>query len=252
MKPERRLRARQAEARYREKNLEKVRAAQRDRANKKSSARRLRGHCRSCDADAVSGRMRCAYHLDIERLRSTATRERRLQNGMCSRSGCSAERTEGRAYCDEHLEEQRKGSARRRRELNAKGLCARCGREPNRSGKLYCDLCAHDFSARCAGYTATIEERKAFWAGQGAACAICRVLFADIFSGSIDHDHHTGALRGLLCDSCNLGLGMFKDSSGLLTAAVLYLSQPKDSSPKKLDEGGDGKTTSSKKEIHHG
>ena len=39
----------------------------------------------------------------------------------------------------------------------------------------------------------------------------------------IDHDHTTGHIRGLLCNSCNLGLGLFHDNLTLLKRAILYL-----------------------------
>lgn len=40
---------------------------------------------------------------------------------------------------------------------------------------------------------------------------------------SIDHDHVTGKIRGLLCDACNKGLGLFKDNKDLLENAKNYL-----------------------------
>lgn len=40
----------------------------------------------------------------------------------------------------------------------------------------------------------------------------------------VDHEHTTGVVRGLLCNTCNLGLGAFKDSSTLLESAIIYLS----------------------------
>jgi hypothetical protein len=41
----------------------------------------------------------------------------------------------------------------------------------------------------------------------------------------IDHDHTTGEVRGLLCPTCNAGLGHFKDSPELLLKAALYLQK---------------------------
>lgn len=41
----------------------------------------------------------------------------------------------------------------------------------------------------------------------------------------VDHDHTNNNIRGLLCASCNLGLGNFKDSINLLLKASDYLKQ---------------------------
>lgn len=57
---------------------------------------------------------------------------------------------------------------------------------------------------------------------QKGRCAICdRVLDS---RPHLDHDHATGAIRGLLCASCNLGLGFFRDSHALLVGAAYYLA----------------------------
>ena len=39
----------------------------------------------------------------------------------------------------------------------------------------------------------------------------------------LDHNHGTGQFRGFLCDSCNTGLGKFKDDPDLLERAISYL-----------------------------
>lgn len=54
---------------------------------------------------------------------------------------------------------------------------------------------------------------------QNGCCAICDK--ATVLN--IDHNHETGEIRGLLCNHCNLGLGLFKDSPILLIKASEYL-----------------------------
>ena len=41
----------------------------------------------------------------------------------------------------------------------------------------------------------------------------------------LDHCHETGATRGILCPSCNQGLGKFREDAALLEAAARYLRE---------------------------
>lgn len=60
---------------------------------------------------------------------------------------------------------------------------------------------------------------------QGERCGVCQIEFGDSRDYKVDHCHETGKVRGLLCLKCNLGLGMFRDSSQLLQRAARYLTK---------------------------
>ena len=55
---------------------------------------------------------------------------------------------------------------------------------------------------------------------QNGNCAICCRPLVRV---NIDHNHLTGKVRGLLCYSCNIGLGLFLDSPDILLRARDYL-----------------------------
>ena len=72
---------------------------------------------------------------------------------------------------------------------------------------------------RLKKYGLSVEQYNELRDGQGSKCKIC----GEITILCVDHDHETGAVRGLLCRACNLGLGNFKDDERLLALATQYL-----------------------------
>jgi hypothetical protein len=58
---------------------------------------------------------------------------------------------------------------------------------------------------------------------QKGMCAICGKECNEKLRA--DHDHTSGKMRGLLCDTCNWGLGLFKDNTELLEKAINYLKK---------------------------
>lgn len=71
----------------------------------------------------------------------------------------------------------------------------------------------------------TLAEFESMLALQGGGCAICGHADRSIpnFFPVVDHCHKTGAVRGLLCMNCNMGLGKFADNPQRLSAASAYL-----------------------------
>jgi hypothetical protein len=76
-------------------------------------------------------------------------------------------------------------------------------------------------NAQRARYGLPADELVRLEEEQGGACAICRII--PVTRLHIDHDHVTGAVRGLLCRNCNMALGLFHDDADALTRAVAYL-----------------------------
>ena len=128
-------------------------------------------------------------------------------------------------------EQDRKRELRRYQSLKDRGLCPWC-HTPNNEEGVYHKRCS---KSRHERYKDTNRNRSlvklygidsdaydALLISQNSTCSICggtsgkRML-------SVDHNHDTGVIRGLLCDNCNQGIGKFQDNPELLELAANYL-----------------------------
>ena len=92
--------------------------------------------------------------------------------------------------------------------------------------KKHCSLCNNDLK----NYKITRPERIAMIDAVDWQCPICSVSL-ELSTGNgtrqneavIDHCHDTLNIRGVLCSTCNIGLGQFQDDIGNLQNAIKYL-----------------------------
>ena len=92
----------------------------------------------------------------------------------------------------------------------------------------WCKKCRHTASRNAqykCRYGITIDEYNKMLQVQNGRCAICGELPSNKRL-CIDHDHNTGAVRGLLCIGCNVAIGWFER---LEEHKVLYSTYLEDS-----------------------
>lgn len=78
------------------------------------------------------------------------------------------------------------------------------------------------------GYGLTPADEKQLLVLQDGVCAICKSAEGrtDRKWLSVDHDHSTGVVRGLLCSDCNTGIGALGDTAEDVRRALAYLENP--------------------------
>ena len=191
----------------------------------------------------------------------TKPREARAKPG-CSEKGhmpdtpCPWPRTKGKRKCGWHvlagmpIEKQiliadRRGEANRRREGHVERVRVPATEWP--AGTRWCSECqgfipleyvtgtkckahasraAHGSRLK-AVYDITREQYEQLLAFQGGRCYICRKE-AHASRLAVDHDHRTGAVRGLLCANnewgCNVTLRQLLNSLGMAQRALEYVT----------------------------
>lgn len=88
-----------------------------------------------------------------------------------------------------------------------------------------CIPCKRADDERCRlkrEYNITPCQVEEMFKSQNGQCCIC---YRDLNNHrqAIDHSHVSGKVRGLLCNSCNTGLGKFNDDPIILERAAQYL-----------------------------
>ena len=122
-----------------------------------------------------------------------------------------------------------------------KKICNICHRllpinqfQPNQNNKHgiirrpSCKQCRTNIDKRAPKSTqAKRAEKNRPQKGSAFRCPICQKRSIVGITAKIvaDHDHHTGDIRDFICDSCNTGLGRFKNGHDCLRDAIAYLEE---------------------------
>lgn len=74
----------------------------------------------------------------------------------------------------------------------------------------------------------SIDDYAILQESQDNKCGICGLEpKSDERALAVDHDHETDYIRGLLCFSCNVGIGHLKDDERLLRRAIEWVQRGK-------------------------
>lgn len=100
------------------------------------------------------------------------------------------------------------------------------GREQRRLGRAGWNNRNHEYFLKYR-YGITLADYEALRITQTDRCAICGTdrPGIKITKWTVDHCHSSGKVRGLLCGSCNLGIGQFGDEPERLRAAAAYIER---------------------------
>ena len=123
--------------------------------------------------------------------------------------------------------------------------CRTCGEESVK-GHRYCtdhwSIVRREYARAHSRRPPSVEQRRThrLWeiykipperfdeilASQGGGCAICGTKTpGGMGRFHIDHDHASGRVRGVLCQPCNISLGLMRDNPTLLRGAAEYLEK---------------------------
>jgi hypothetical protein len=104
--------------------------------------------------------------------------------------------------------------------------CREClaARQTAKNQAEHSDAQVYWWSRSIAKYGLTPQSWRELFDSQDSRCAICGTEDNGKKRFHVDHDHDSGEVRGILCTTCNVGIGSFKDDADLVFKAFSYLT----------------------------
>lgn len=171
----------------------------------------LRAHCKGCH--------RQYYYRDRSRWQNTVP----VDEKICHK--CGQKKTQVHFHKNKNNHTGLAHSCKECYKAYWKSYYAKNKNTLNRRGKLHRQRYPeqHATYERKKRYGLTEQEYTALLDQQEHRCKICLCIFDNNIH--VDHCHSTKKVRGLLCSTCNTGLGMLKENIDHLQRAILYLQE---------------------------
>ncbi len=156
------------------------------------------------------------YYKKMEKKRRTEQREHRAATHKHSY-------TKNREYRLKYRKRYYKKNQKRIRELAAlrylknKDAINLKNNKWRKKNKMHLKNLRYQNSYGISFYDYKIQLKK-----QSNKCYICNIKKRNLV---VDHCHTTGKVRKLLCNNCNLGIGIFKENPKVLRKAAIYVNQ---------------------------
>jgi hypothetical protein len=172
--------------------------------------------------------IRIFRYKEPERVAARAAGERRYFTGRTCSYGHIAERVVANRECVECAKEKAKRSYVKdiKKSRTYQRNFARSWRRenPDRFKMIL-------VRAKAKRYGLSLDEFFRLLDQQNHTCAACpKELKADRYT-HIDHCHETGKVRGILCHSCNITLGLVKNNPDILRSIAKYIDASKGTTP---------------------
>lgn len=140
---------------------------------------------------------------------------------MGSRDGCEKSAAKRSGLSVEEWRARRAEGIRRcfrcREWVRLEDFSADQSRESGRSHS--CKACT-SLASTASRYGLGAKALRVMLREANGRCALCKRESKKLV---VDHDHASGAVRGLLCSACNTGMGLLGDNPNLLRIAAQYL-----------------------------
>ena len=105
---------------------------------------------------------------------------------------------------------------------NADGLRSECKQCGNSRNKTYTNADKEKLRKLKSLFNLSEDDYNAMLSHANNACEICHGTTGHL---CVDHNHSNGKVRGILCTTCNFGIGHLEDNPAIIASAIDYLNK---------------------------